>query len=85
MKIILSPAKKMIVDTDNLAPVGLPVYIDKTAEVLNWMKSKSKEELAALVNLSPTHMRCNRERLEKLLQEVFMGNLNLVIRKANRM
>ena len=30
MKIILSPAKKMIVDTDNLAPVKLPVYIDKT-------------------------------------------------------
>ena len=27
------------------APVELPVYIDKTAEVLNWMKSKSKEEL----------------------------------------
>ncbi len=33
MKIILSPAKKMIADTDNLAPVELPVYIDKTAEV----------------------------------------------------
>ncbi len=31
MKIILSPAKKMIVDTDNLAPVELPVFIDKTA------------------------------------------------------
>jgi len=28
MKIILSPAKKMIVDTDNLAPVELPVYIE---------------------------------------------------------
>ena len=41
MKIILSPAKKMIVDTDNIAPVELPVFIDKTAEVLNWMKSKS--------------------------------------------
>ena len=38
----------MIVDTDNLAPVELPVYIDKTAEVLNWMKSKSKEELKAI-------------------------------------
>ena len=49
MKIILSPAKKMIVDTDNLAPVELPVYIDKTAEVLNWMKSKSKEELKAIL------------------------------------
>ena len=48
MKIILSPAKKMIVDTDNLAPLELPVYIDKTAEVLNWMKSKSKEELKAI-------------------------------------
>ena len=51
MKIILSPAKKMIVDTDNLAPVELPVYIDKTAEVLNWMKSKSKEELKAIGNV----------------------------------
>ncbi len=48
MKIILSPAKKMIVDTDNLVPVELPVYIDKTAEVLNWIKSKSKEELKAI-------------------------------------
>lgn len=53
MKIILSPAKKMIVDTDNLAPVELPVYIDKTAEVLNWMKSKSKEELKAMPCISP--------------------------------
>ena len=37
MKIILSPAKKMIVDTENLAPLELPVYIDKTAEVLHWI------------------------------------------------
>ncbi len=51
MKIILSPAKKMIVDTDNLAPVELPVYIDKTAEVLNWMNSKSKEELKASLEM----------------------------------
>ena len=48
MKIILSPAKKMIVDTDNIAPVELPVFIDKTAEILSWMKSKSKEELKAI-------------------------------------
>ena len=48
MKIILSPAKKMIVDTDNIAPVELPVFIDKTAEVLSWMKSKSKEELKTI-------------------------------------
>ena len=38
MKIILSPAKKMIVDNDNIAPVELPAFIDKTAEILSWMK-----------------------------------------------
>ena len=48
MKIILSPAKKMIVDTDNIAPVELPVFIDKTEEILSWMKSKSKEELQTI-------------------------------------
>ena len=48
MKIILSPAKKMIADTDNIAPVELPAFIDKTAEILSWMKSKSKEELKAI-------------------------------------
>ena len=68
MKIILSPAKKMIVDTDNLAPVELPVYIDKTAEVLNWMKSKSKEELKAI-------WKCN----DKIAEQNFnrLGNMNL--------
>ena len=49
MKIILSPAKKMIVDTDNLVPVELPVYIDKTAEVLNWIKSVS--EISVLMGI----------------------------------
>ena len=68
MKIILSPAKKMIVDTDNLVPVELPVYIDKTAEVLNWIKSKSKEELKAI-------WKCN----DKIAEQNFnrLGNMNL--------
>ena len=33
MKIILSPAKKMIVDTDNLAPVELPRSEEHTSEL----------------------------------------------------
>lgn len=64
MKIILSPAKKMIVDTDNLAPLELPVYIDKTAEVLNWMKSKSKEELKAIWKCNDKIAEQNFHRLE---------------------
>ena len=66
MKIILSPAKKMIVDTDNLVPVELPVYIDKTAEVLNWMKSKSKEELKAIWKCNDKIAEQNFNRLENM-------------------
>ena len=66
MKIILSPAKKMIVDTDNLAPLELPVYIDKTAEVLNWMKSKSKEELKAIWKCNDKIAEQNFNRLENM-------------------
>ena len=66
MKIILSPAKKMIVDTDNLAPVELPVFIDKTAEVLNWMKSKSKEELKAIWKCNDKIAEQNFNRLENM-------------------
>ena len=68
MKIILSPAKKMIVDTDNIAPVELPTFIDKTAEILSWMKSKSKEELKTI-------WKCN----DKITEQNFnrFGNMDL--------
>ena len=48
MKIILSPAKKMIIDTDSIAPVGMPDFFDKTIEILSWMKSLEKDELKAI-------------------------------------
>ena len=48
MKIILSPAKKMVSDTDSIAPVNLPKHMDQTAEILSFMKSQSKEELKAV-------------------------------------
>ena len=66
MKIILSPAKKMIVDTDNIAPVELPVFIDKTAEILSWMKSKSKEELKAIWKCNDKIAEQNVNRLENM-------------------
>ena len=56
----------MIVDTDNLAPVELPVYIDKTAEVLNWIKSKSKEELKAIWKCNDKIAEQNFNRLENM-------------------
>ena len=47
MKIILSPAKKMVTDTDSIAPVGMPDFLGKTAEILSWMKSREKDERKA--------------------------------------
>ena len=66
MKIILSPAKKMIADTDNIAPVELPAFIDKTAEILSWMKSKSKEELKAIWKCNDKITEQNFNRLENM-------------------
>ena len=68
MKIILSPAKKMITDTDGIAPDGLPEFIEKTTEIQSWLKSKSKEELKDI-------WKCN----DKIAEQNFnrLGNMNL--------
>ena len=45
MKIILSPAKKMNVDTDKVEVLSKPVCLDKTEVILTWLRSKSRDEL----------------------------------------
>ena len=45
MKIILSPAKKMKVDTDYLAYQGLPVFLEQTEGILSRMREKTYSEL----------------------------------------
>ena len=45
MKIILSPAKKMKVDTDFPEVPGEPVFLDDTKKILAWLKERSREEL----------------------------------------
>ena len=45
MKIILSPAKKRNVDTDTLEYMDLPVFLDKTQELVVWPQSQSASEL----------------------------------------
>lgn len=66
MKIILSPAKKMNVDTDTLQPLGMPRFIDKTTEILNWLKNKSYEELKALWGCNDKIAGQNVKRLESM-------------------
>ena len=66
MKIILSPAKKMNIDTDTLEPMGLPCFLEKTAEILSWLKSKSNPELKALWGCNDKIAEQNFERLNTM-------------------
>lgn len=66
MKIILSPAKKMNVDTDSLAVKGLPVFLEQTEDILDWMKSKSYVELKRLWNCNEKIAEQNFERLKHM-------------------
>ncbi|MDO4289548.1 MAG: peroxide stress protein YaaA, partial [Eubacterium sp.] len=63
MKIILSPAKKMRVDTDTLAPAGMPVYLDKAQKLLEWLKEKDYDTLKTLWSCSDAIAQENCERL----------------------
>ena len=44
MRIIISPAKQMRVDTDSFACKGLPVFMDRTEVLMKWIQSLSYEE-----------------------------------------
>ena len=66
MKIILSPAKKMNVETDILTPSGLPEFLDRTEVILSWLRSKSYGELKALWGCNDKIAEQNFERLEHM-------------------
>ena len=66
MKIILSPAKKMNTDTDALEYSGLPVFLDQTQEILDWLRSKSNEDLQKLWSCNDKIAQQNIKRLKKM-------------------
>ncbi|MDD6156022.1 MAG: peroxide stress protein YaaA [Lachnospiraceae bacterium] len=66
MKIILSPAKKMVINTDGIEPKGLPAFLNQTAQIAAWLKSKSDEDLRALWKCNEKIAKQNCERLEKM-------------------
>ena len=66
MKIILSPAKKMNMDLEYSGPIGLPVFLKQTEEILSWLQSKSYEELKMLWKCNDKIMQQNVERLEQM-------------------
>ena len=65
MKIILSPAKKMKED-DDLGFYDLPVFLDKTKEILRCLKSLSKDELKDIWKCNDKIVDENIDRLKKM-------------------
>ena len=48
MKIIISPAKKMVTDMESLPVESIPVFIDQAARLMEVMRSLSYEEAKAV-------------------------------------
>ena len=66
MHIIISPAKKMIVDTDSFAVDGLPRFLEQTERLKSVLQAMSPRELQGLWRCNDAIARLNVERLEHM-------------------
>ena len=62
MRIIISPAKQMRVDTDSFSCSTLPVFIEQTEILMQWIRSLSYEEQKKLWSCNDKIARQNVER-----------------------
>lgn len=66
MKIILSPAKQMNMDLDSLEPLGLPVFMEQSEEILAWLREQTYEELKKLWKCNDKIAEQNFERIKHM-------------------
>lgn len=66
MRIIISPAKKMKIDTDSLEHYQLPEFIKNTEILLAYLKELSYEKLKSIWNCSDKIAALNYERIGKM-------------------
>lgn len=66
MKIILSPAKKMNVDTDSFSPEALPQFLPETEKLLAALRALSPAGLQALWRCNDSIAALNVERLRNM-------------------
>lgn len=66
MKIILSPAKKMVVDTFSIEAASLPSLMHQTEEILANLKRKSRDELKAIWKCNDVIVQQNIERIQHM-------------------
>ena len=63
MRIIISPAKKMVVDTDSFPVDGLPIFLEKTEQLKAVLQEMPPAELQALWKCNDAIAKLNVERL----------------------
>lgn len=66
MRIIISPAKKMVVDTDSFNLDGLPVFLEQTEQLKTALQRISPAELQALWKCNDAIAKLNIERLSAM-------------------
>lgn len=66
MKIIISPAKKMNIDTDTLAFRSMPVFLSETEELLAWMRHLTFAEAKAIWKCNDKIAEQNYRRFQEM-------------------
>lgn len=66
MKIIISPAKKMVEDTDSFDISKLPIFKDKAEVLLTWLKSKNYDELKNIWKCNDKIAKLNYDRVQDM-------------------
>ena len=66
MRIIIAPAKKMVVDTDSFAVDSLPAFLEQTECLKTALQSMSSKNLQSLWKCNDTIAKLNIERLEHM-------------------
>lgn len=73
MKIILSPAKTMNIDTDTFLPRSKPVFINEAKEIVEFLKTRNYEQLKGIWKCSDKLIKLNIDRLETMDLEREVG------------
>ena len=66
MRIIIAPAKKMIVDTDSFAVDGLPQFLEQTERLKAALQAMSPKDLQSLWTCNDAIAKLNVERLDTM-------------------
>ena len=66
MRIIISPAKKMNIDTDIFQPAGYPPFLEETEVLAVWIRGLSFKEAQNLWRCNEKIARLNFERFQKM-------------------